>query len=196
MEARAVVLVQPRIQMWAHDAMHPSQAIVLSPDADFERFFIAHYDRLVRSLTAMTGDAEAATDSVQEAFIKAYSRWSKVRRYDNPATWVRRVAINKSRDTHRSVLNRRSREDRFDAVPPGQERAFDAIDADLDLAGALHDLTPQQRIVASLFYIEDISVADIAATLDLSEGAIKFHLNKARKSLEAILAPQGRAANG
>jgi len=83
---------------------------VTFPEPEFEAFFHAHYDQLVRSLTLITGDREAARDCVQEAFIKASTRWRKVRRYDNPVGWVRRVAINQGRDAHRSSQRRKRRE--------------------------------------------------------------------------------------
>jgi Sigma-70 region 2 len=40
-------------------------------------------------------DPESAADAVQEAFLAAARRWSRVSAYDEPATWIRRVAINR-----------------------------------------------------------------------------------------------------
>ncbi len=164
------------------------RAELVSDDPEFDQFFLSHYDGLVRSLTAITGDRERAADCVQEGFIRAYARWRRLRRYDNPATWVRRVAINLSTDSARSDSRRRRREDRqIPEVPMSAPSPEAAVIGDLDLVGLLGRLTPQQRTVAALFYVEDISVAEIASSLDLSTGAVKFHLNKARASLKAIL---------
>ena len=164
------------------------QIRVVSTDPDFDHFFLSHYDGLVRSLTAITGDHTRADDCVQEAFVRAYGRWRRIRRYDNPATWVRRVAINLSRDGHRSEARRRRREDRNGVELPDNAPSPEmAVAGDLDLVALLGRLTPQQRTVAALFYIEDISVAEVAAILDLSTGAVKFHLNKARSALKIIL---------
>lgn len=157
-------------------------------ETDFDRFFVAHYHRLVRSLTAITGDPDVAVDAVQEAFIKAYSRWSSIRRYDDPALWVRRVAINRSRDTFRSSRRRRNREDRFVTAPPEARSDSDGVAASLDMASILAGLSPRQRTVATLFYLDDLSIGQIAATLELSDGAVKFHLSKARESLRDALA--------
>jgi RNA polymerase sigma-70 factor (ECF subfamily) len=49
----------------------------------------------------------------------------------------------------------------------------------------------QQRATAALFYVEQATVAEIAVALALSEGAVKFHLHKAREALRAVL--QGEA---
>ena len=161
---------------------------VVTNDPDFDRFFLTHYDGLLRSLTAITGDRERANDCVQEAFIRAFSRWRRIRRYDNPVTWVRRVAIHLSRDVHRSETRRRRREDldqplTLASMPSPESRVV----GEIGLVGLLGQLTPQQRAVAALFYVEDISVAEIASSLSLSTGAVKFHLHKARTSLKALL---------
>jgi RNA polymerase sigma-70 factor (ECF subfamily) len=155
---------------------------------EFDDFFSAHYDQLVGSLTAITGDREVATDCVQEAFIQAFARWNRIRRYDKPVTWVRRVAINRSRDAHRSSSRRRRREDRFSHHPlPPVPSPAEQVGSNLDLVQLLNKLSPRQRSVAALFYVEDLSIAEIADSLGLSGGTVKFHLNKARQSLQALL---------
>ena len=163
-------------------------AALVGNQADFDDFFSAHYDQLVGSLTAITGDREVATDCVQEAFIQAFARWNRVRRYDKPVTWVRRVAINRSRDTHRSSSRRRRREDRFSHHPlPLAPSPAEQVGSELDLVQLLNKLSPRQRSVAALFYVEDLPIAEIADSLGLSGGTVKFHLNKARQSLQVLL---------
>ncbi len=159
----------------------------VSNDADFDRFFLRHYDGLVASLSAITGDRQLADDCVQEAFIRAFARWRRVHRYDNPATWVRRVAINLSKDANRSDGRRRRREDRERPMTPAVPSHEPGIVGDMEVVALLQRLTRQQRTVAALFYVEDLSVAEIASSIDLTTGAVKFHLNKARESLRAIL---------
>lgn len=162
--------------------------VAVAADSDFDRLFLDHFDDLVRSLTAITGDREQARDCVQEAFIRAFARWRRIRRYDNPVTWVRRVAINLSRDANRSDSRRRRREDRDHHRPTAAVRSVaDDVSSELHIVDLLAELTPQQRAVAALFYVEDISIAEIAESLSLSTGAVKFHLNKARSSLRSIL---------
>jgi RNA polymerase sigma-70 factor (ECF subfamily) len=51
----------------------------------------------------------------------------------------------------------------------------------------LSRLPDVQRTVVTLFYLEDKSVQDVAALLDLPEGAVKSHLHRARRALAEIL---------
>ena len=63
-------------------------------DDDFEAFYQASYYRLVGQVTVLTGSLEDAEDAVQEAFARASTRWARLRDYDAPEAWVRRVALN------------------------------------------------------------------------------------------------------
>ncbi len=175
----------------AHTIRATSGPIVIQlPDAlDFDSFFAQHSDRLVRSLSAIVGDAEAAHDCAQEAFIRAYARWSRVSRYDSPIHWVRKVAINRARDVMRSDRRRHRREDRYEAEPHAPTDAAAEVDGQIDVSKLLHHLSDRQRTVAALFYLEDMPIAEIASSTGLSAGAIKFHLNKARAALRAHMIP-------
>ena len=59
---------------------------------------------------------------------------------------------------------------------------------DSELATAVAGLSPQQRAVVALHYLDDLAVADVASTLRLSEGAVKYHLHQARARLRTALA--------
>jgi RNA polymerase sigma-70 factor (ECF subfamily) len=157
----------------------------MTTDEEFEHFFLAQYDVVLKLLVLTTGDRERATDATQEAFIKAYTKWSKIRRYDSPAAWVRRVAINLSRDSFRSDLRRRRREESAQVDAPTTDTDLHADDASaVDL---LRQLPRRQREIATLFYVDDRSVAEIATILRLREGTVKYHLAHARDGLRRLI---------
>jgi RNA polymerase sigma-70 factor (ECF subfamily) len=159
---------------------------LMSSDDEFEQFFLAHYDAVLSILVLTTGDRERATDATQEAFIKAYSKWSRIRNYDAPSAWVRRVAINASHDSFRSDRRRRRREQALPSEP--LDAQTDRYSSDSTAHELLHTLPARQREVATLFYVDDCSVAEIAAILDLTEGTVKYHLSHAREGLRRLLA--------
>jgi RNA polymerase sigma-70 factor, ECF subfamily len=162
-----------------------SEIILMSSDDEFEQFFLAQYEAVLHVLVLTTGDRERATDATQEAFIKAYARWSKIRHYESPAAWVRRVAINASRDSFRSDRRRRKREE---ALPVDvQNLATDRYSSDTVATDLLRELPTRQREVATLFYVDDRTVAEIATILRLTEGTVKYHLSHARDGLRRLL---------
>lgn len=151
-------------------------------EAEFEDFFVAHFATISNSVRFVCGDAERADDATQEAFIKAYARWGRIRHYDDPAAWVRHVAINATRDAARSERRRADREARAQAPWPPPVVPSGEAGSPLDL---LMQLPDRQRAVAALYYLDDLSMADIARTLDIAEGTVRFHLSQARATLRA-----------
>jgi DNA-directed RNA polymerase specialized sigma24 family protein len=77
-------------------------------DDGFAVFYASSYRRLLGQLFAVTGDLAEAENVLQEAYARAFVRWSRVRGYDRPEAWVRRVAINLAVMVDRS-LRRRAR---------------------------------------------------------------------------------------
>lgn len=155
----------------------------LTMSADFDAVFVESHARLVRSLTLVCGDAEVAADCVADAFERAYVRWRKVGRLDDPVGWVRRVAINRSRDVHRRLVRRDRAVER---LASRTEVLWEDLDPeDESLLAAVASLSPQQRAVVALHYLEDLSVAEVAAAMGLSDGAVKYHLHEARGRLRS-----------
>lgn len=154
----------------------------------FEQVFDGHYERLVRALTVVAGNRDAASDAVQDAFVKAHLRWGKVGSYDDPAGWIRRVAINRLRNDHRST----TRKLRALARLGSQQRTTQEPPEIDEMGRLLSRLPQQQRISTALFYVDGLTVAEIASTLDVSEGTVKSHLHDARRRLRPILENEER----
>lgn len=161
----------------------PPTAVSLTSTGDIEPFFRAHYARLVRSLALVCGDGELAADAVQEAFVRAHVRWRTLRHYDDPVGWVRRVALNLLHDDHRRTTRKRRAIARL-AAEPSQWAADPEPDG---LADLLAELPRQQRIAVAFYYVDGLSVAEVAAAMELADGSVKSHLHDARRRLRAVL---------
>jgi RNA polymerase sigma factor (sigma-70 family) len=161
----------------------------VEPDhGEFEQFFTAEYDAVLRSVEAITGNREFAVDATQDGFIRAHLHWETIRNYDAPAAWVRRAAINASRDRERSERRRRGREVAAMAPDDGARTAGheDRLESAESARAFLDPLAARQREVASMYYIDDRSLDDIAETLGLSIGTVKSHLADARLRLRQL----------
>jgi len=151
--------------------------------ADFDAVFREHYERMVRSLAVACGDREVAADAVQDAFTRAYVRWRRVSRYDDPAGWVRHVALNRLRDHFRRAERGRRAVDRLSNQADLVVVAPEPPTEDTGLLDAVDALPRQQRIATALFYVEQLSVQEVADAMKLSTGAVKYHLHAARAAL-------------
>jgi len=149
---------------------------VADAEAELEALFRAEYAPLVRALAVVAGDTESAADAVQDAFVQAFRHWRRIRRYDAPALWVRRVAVNR-------VLNQHRGRRRRDVAVAGLPRPAEPSGRDLDVGPAVAALPPQQRTAVALHYLADLPVAEVALVMDLAPGTVKAHLHAARRAL-------------
>jgi len=185
----AVAECQPPVQ--AAFAMNDVTEVAVVEN--IETLFRLHYGRLVRALTLVCGDREQAADAVQEAFVKAHLRWRRLQHYDDPVGWIRRVAVNGLRDHHRRNTRKSAAMDRLTSLTGAvaEEAPADDPTSDDGIMQMLSGLPKQQRLSLALFYVDGLSVAETAATLGISEGAVKFHLHQGREKLRGQLDPRG-----
>jgi RNA polymerase sigma-70 factor (ECF subfamily) len=149
-----------------------------------EALFRQSYRSIVQALALAGGDLAAAEDATQEAFAQAWVRWSRISRYDNPGAWVRRVAINRLRNAHRSRIRG---EAAIQRMMVGVSTPLPQTEAEPDLIVGLQRLPHRQRLCAVLFYVDGLSTAEVAEAMAISQGSVSQHLNRARTALRAYL---------
>lgn len=148
----------------------------------FDAFYRAHVDRVCRALSITLGDASLGREATDEAMARAYANWQRVRRLDNPAGWVFRVGFNWAVSWHRKLRRERPsvRDDQHPATAPPDP-------AGLAARAALDRLPVAQRAVVVCRVLLDLSTAETAAVLRLSEGTVKSRLARALAGLRTAL---------
>lgn len=148
------------------------------PDS-FEHFYATERVRLGRAVALALGEVDLAAEATDEAFARAFERWSTISR-GNPAGWVYRVALNWAL----SVLRRRKlRRDR----PLYDPQVSDFSVGDPAVGRALAALEPRHRGVVVCRHLLGWSVAETAEALHLREGTVKSRLARANQILRTHL---------
>jgi RNA polymerase sigma-70 factor, ECF subfamily len=155
-------------------------------EGDFDEFYLASRPRLLRQLTVMTGDAEQAADVLQEAYARAWQRWRRVSRLDNPEAWVRTVAWRVAVSQHRRTLVATDKVRRLfgTAEVIAQPERSDEV---IDIRAALRQLSPEHRRALVLYEMGGFSVPEVAEETGVAQGTVKSRLSRARAALEAAL---------
>lgn len=149
---------------------------------EFGDVFASTYPQVVRTVWFIVHDQGIAEQVAQDAFTELFRRWSRLRRYDRPDLWVRRVAIRRAqREVSRAV--RRQTLERSLPVPTAQELEL----PDPALVAAIRELPPKQRAIVVLFYLEDRPMNDVATLVGCSPSTGFVQLHQARKRLAAAL---------
>jgi RNA polymerase sigma-70 factor (ECF subfamily) len=156
-------------------------AIAITQAASFEEVFRSGYHRVVGIAVVTTGDLGLAEDAAQEAFARANRRWEQVGSLDRPDLWIARVAVRVAIDGWR----RR----RHEAGPPSasEEAPVPDVVRSLWIRHSLETLSPAQRSVVLLRYVEGLPVDDVARALGRSRATIRTHVAAARRRLRIAL---------
>ncbi len=156
----------------------------------FELLVRRHQERVFRFVLRMLGSRDEAMDLTQDSFLKAWNALPGWRPEARFATWLFQIARNAARD----LLRRRQRVefvpldadvsgetagDQSDPAPSPEQRLAGRQRLGL-LERALAALPAEQREILLLRELEDMSYAEIAATLDINEGTVKSRLARAR----------------
>jgi RNA polymerase sigma-70 factor (sigma-E family) len=153
-----------------------------TPDG-FVEFVAARSGSLLRSAWLLTGDAAKAEDLLQTVLANAWRRWSAISS-GSPEAYVRKALFT----TYVSWWRRRWRGELPAAVLPERidQRDMAAESANRDVVRrALARLSPQQRAVVVLRYVEDLSVERTAQLLDCSPTTVRVQAFRALKALRA-----------
>lgn len=150
-------------------------------DGGFDGLFQREFSSMVAVAYATSGNRMAAEDIVQEAFLAAYRDWDRVGGLDNPATWVRRVVINKSVSSVRSHLARLRAVARLGS--PGSTE-LPPVSAETDhLWTEVRRLPRRQRQVVALRFVGQLTLVEIGDVLGCSKETVSTHLRRAAATL-------------
>jgi RNA polymerase sigma-70 factor, ECF subfamily len=148
--------------------------------SDFDEFYRREFAALSRLAFALCGRRDVAEELVQDAMVKVLARWWRVRGYDRPGAFARRIVVQQAVARHRRV----SAESRALArLEPDETAAAERSDA--SFWSLVRRLPPRQLQCVALYYVDDCATGDIAALLGISEGTVRATLAQARGALRS-----------
>ena len=161
---------------------------------------VQRYQRQVYNLAyRMLGNAEDAGDLVQETFLRAYNALGTFRQDASFLTWLYKIASNLCIDQLRSrkaknalsldVEIAEGREPSGDSRANGPEEAAVRDSVSEVVQRAIKNLPERYRVVVVMRHLQDMSVDEIARSLNMPTGTVKTHLFRAREMLRERLRP-------
>ena len=152
-------------------------SLVMGVDKDsIAAVYRRRYVGFAAALATVTGDAEAGRDAVQEGFALALRERSKFRGGSLEA-WIWKISL-------RAALRARQSDGQPTVIDAAEPQVVDRT-RDPELTAAIGSLPPRRRLIVFLRYFADLSYAEIAEALDVSEGTVAAALAQAREALAA-----------
>lgn len=157
------------------------------------RALVDRYQDMILTLSSrVLPDPYEAEDAAQETFIKAYQSLDKFRGQCKFSTWLYRIAYNTATSRVRKQKHTIDLED----MPLEAEVREDSLGG-LDLLAqegrklyleqALKQLPPQDRLLVSMYYLEDTDLDELAQISGLEKGTVKVRIHRAKKKLYETL---------
>ncbi len=159
----------------------------------FDEIVADHHAAVARLVYRLLAWDDEADDVVQEVFLAAWRHWPRFRGEATLATWLRRIAVNQCRVRQRKWRLRADWWQWIRRTPP----PMDCSGADqpvLDrerfqrVRAAVRALPQRDREVIALHYLEQLSIDEISAELQLKRNAVEVRLHRARQRLKPLLA--------
>lgn len=179
---------------------HATIRAVLSGDKDAYGALVAHHSRSIyRVAYRITGNDADAEEVVQDAFLRGYRKLEGFESRSNFGTWIYRIAVRCALDRisrHGGDKNERANargEADSEAVQvpdrtPNPEQLLLSGEIEAFRESAMHSLTPLERTAFTLRHMEDCSMEEVAAALDIAPNAAKQAVYRAVHKLRQRLA--------
>jgi len=148
--------------------------------------------RLLVHATRLLGDHEEARDAVQDAWIDIFRGLRSLRDVQAFPAWATRIVTRRcaglirKKQGQRALATALTREAASDGEPVAENGGMEALEAD-QIRRAIAALPPEQSATIALFYLEDMSVADVSVAMDVPVGTVKTRLMQARTKLKHAL---------
>ncbi len=155
------------------------------------------HPRLLAHAWRLTSDPELCRDVVQDSWADISKNLPRLNDAAAFPAWAFRIVTRRAADAIRKKQRQRKVDEAYTNEHTG--RVAEASDLEMNaergaLQAAMASLPPDQRAAVALFYLQDLSVAEIAAALEAPSGTVKTRLMHARRKLRAVL--EGEAKNG
>ena len=152
--------------------------------------YTTHYRSLVRLAVLLVRDVATAEEVVQDSFVAMHGATRRLRDSDKALSYLRQSVVNRSRSVlrHRVVVDRNAPKPVPD-MPSAEQGALLLLERSAVIA-ALRTLPARQREALVLKFYADLSEAQIAASMGISQGAVKSHTARGMASMRAVLEMQ------
>ncbi len=195
------ILVPLKTQKSTQRTLDP-EALLQGDPAAFEMLVRQESLRLFRVIVRIVNDEDEAESILQETYLQAYKRLHTFRGESKVTTWLYAIGINLARASLRKSRRYDTLSDEdIERLQPGfrngtyvdpyehwnPQKLAEQAERKRLVHAAINKLPPDYRMVVTLRDIEELSTAEVAQILNISDGAVRVRLHRARQALRALL---------
>lgn len=164
------------------------KAVLAGKKELFSKIINDHKNLVYSILLRMTDDHEEANDLAQEVFVKVYRQLNQFKGNSKLSTWIYKI-------TYFQGLSYLRKQKRWVSEEYYSNQASsDDIENDIALdemnghiSECISQLKPLERTAITLFYLDELSVKDVAEIMSISESYVKVTVHRAKKNLKGLI---------
>jgi RNA polymerase sigma factor (sigma-70 family) len=162
---------------------------ILNGDTSGYAVMVDRYKDLAFTIAfRILGRREDAEEVVQDAFVKAFRNLASFRQKARFSTWLYRIIYNTAISRHRQKKPGWQSIEEITIPDIGAEfMADEEADRHKILENAMQQLPEEDRILLTLYYVDESSVDDVHSILGISKANVKIKLFRARKRLQELV---------
>lgn len=145
------------------------------------------HGKLVAHAWRLTGDREMAADAAQAAWLEIVRSLPRLHEERAFAAWAYRIVSRRCAGQIGDAARGRRLSKSLSCEPEPAPTTPDLPIEAKRLRSAIAGLPPDQRSTVALFYLDEMSVAEVAVALNVPAGTVKTRLMHARRKLRAAL---------
>lgn len=195
MDPDPIPLTSPLFPARALEDAELVRRVVAGDVAVFEILMRRHNPRVYRTIRAILRDETEVEDSMQQTYLLAYTHLSSFAGASSFATWITRIAVNEALGRRRKNARVVSLHDSDPEDPTMTSRRSPEDEAEHQeavriLERAIDRLPQGHRLVVMLRDVEQLSTAEAASVLGITEEAVRIRLHRARLALREAWADE------
>jgi len=128
-----------------------------------------------------------AADAISNTIIISFENLKSVRKLEFFKTWITRILINECK----KILVSKNKNVSVEGYEETLEAESIDIEGNIDIKTYLEQIPKQQKAVILMYYYEEMTIVEIAETLEISEGTVKSRLFTARNNLKKLIEKKG-----
>tara|TARA_B100000508_G_scaffold140085_1_gene139992 strand:- start:85318 stop:85878 length:561 start_codon:yes stop_codon:yes gene_type:complete len=164
------------------------QAVLAGKKQLFSQIIDEHKGLVYSILLRMTDDHEEANDLAQEVFVKVYQQLKQFKGKSKLSTWIYKITYFHGLSHLRKQKRWVGEEYYSNTESDDNIEEYMALDEMKGhVADCINRLKPIERTAITLFYLDELSVKDVAEIMSISESYVKVTVHRAKKNLKGLI---------
>lgn len=158
----------------------------------FSDLMMSISDDLYKIARIRINNEEDLNDAIQETMIAVFKSLHKLNDYKKFKFWVIKILVNKCNRIYRKKSKNERSIEELEMDKLINDDGYNEVENNLNFNSLIKNLTYEEKIISTLYYMEEYTIKEIKEIIGMNENTIKTHLYKARNKIRDNIKKGGK----